>query len=395
MVPRVITSSTETIATLMGLVGALMWLSQQPFAERLFRVIPVVVWAFFLAQALSGIGILEPDTSALQGTNALLAPFAILLLTAGTSLREVRALRGAVVFMVAAATVGSIIGVTIAYALFGSFVDPEMWRPLAGMTAGWIGGSGNAVAVNVALESNPDLIGPVAVADSISFIWLSLALFLSAHQNRINKWLFPHAITPAICPPIPSVRASYPQGATFNTTSLGITFGLGAVVTVVSVALGEPLQMLLPNSGLGPFSWTLLVIATVAIILSTTRFQPFAAGVGAPIATYCFYLLMAIQGAQSSFSAITELGVLLPLVATALIIHILVVVLAARIARQDAAMVAVSSWAAIGGVVTAPIVANAYRPSLAPVALVMALVNYSTANYAALFTSRILQTLAP
>ena len=65
-------------------------------------------------------------------------------------------------------------------------------------------------------------------------------------------------------------------------------------------------------------------------------------------------------------------------------IHVIVLLLAARVVRAPLFFVATGSMANIGGAATAPVVAGIYHPAMAPVGLLMAVVGYVLGIYGAL-----------
>ena len=56
---------------------------------------------------------------------------------------------------------------------------------------------------------------------------------------------------------------------------------------------------------------------------------------------------------------------------------------------------AVGSQANVGGAASAPIVAAAFHPSLAPVGVLLAVVGYAVGTYAAWFCGQLMRMVAP
>jgi uncharacterized membrane protein len=74
-------------------------------------------------------------------------------------------------------------------------------------------------------------------------------------------------------------------------------------------------------------------------------------------------------------------------------VHAAVIIAAARLLRAPAFFVAVGSQANIGGAASAPIVAAAYHPALAPVGVLLAVLGYVLGTYVGLLTARIMQAV--
>ena len=77
-----------------------------------------------------------------------------------------------------------------------------------------------------------------------------------------------------------------------------------------------------------------------------------------------------------------------------ILVHAVVLTLAARLLRAPFFFVATASMANIGGVVTAPIVAGVYHPAMAPVGLLMAVAGYVLGIYFGLASAWMLGMLA-
>jgi uncharacterized membrane protein len=56
---------------------------------------------------------------------------------------------------------------------------------------------------------------------------------------------------------------------------------------------------------------------------------------------------------------------------------------------------AVGSQANVGGAASAPVVASAFHPSLAPVGVLLAVLGYALGTYAALLTGTLMRMVAP
>ena len=66
-----------------------------------------------------------------------------------------------------------------------------------------------------------------------------------------------------------------------------------------------------------------------------------------------------------------------------ILIHGIVLFTIARIVRAPFFLIAVGSQANIGGAASAPVVAGAFHPSLAPVGVLLAVLGYGVGTYAA------------
>ena len=66
-----------------------------------------------------------------------------------------------------------------------------------------------------------------------------------------------------------------------------------------------------------------------------------------------------------------------------MLIHVSLLLIVAKIIRAPFFFVAVGSQANVGGAASAPVVASAFHPSLAPVGVLLAVLGYALGTYAA------------
>jgi uncharacterized membrane protein len=77
-----------------------------------------------------------------------------------------------------------------------------------------------------------------------------------------------------------------------------------------------------------------------------------------------------------------------------MLIHVIILLLTAKLIRAPFFFVAVGSQANIGGAASAPIVASAFSPALAPVGVLMAVLGYALGTYGALVCAFLMQAVA-
>jgi uncharacterized membrane protein len=77
-----------------------------------------------------------------------------------------------------------------------------------------------------------------------------------------------------------------------------------------------------------------------------------------------------------------------------ILIHGLVLFTVAWIVKAPFFLVAVGSQANIGGAASAPVVAGAFHPSLAPIGVLLAVLGYGVGTYAAYFCAQLMRVLS-
>ena len=78
-----------------------------------------------------------------------------------------------------------------------------------------------------------------------------------------------------------------------------------------------------------------------------------------------------------------------------MMVHVIVLLSVGKIFKAPFFFVAVGSQANVGGAASAPIVASAFHPALAPVGVLLAVLGYALGTYCAWFCGIIMQGVAP
>jgi uncharacterized membrane protein len=78
-----------------------------------------------------------------------------------------------------------------------------------------------------------------------------------------------------------------------------------------------------------------------------------------------------------------------------MLVHVLLLVIVAKWIRAPYFFLAVGSKANIGGAASAPVVAAAFHPSLAPVGVLLAVFGYALGTYGAYICGLMMQAIAP
>ncbi len=98
---------------------------------------------------------------------------------------------------------------------------------------------------------------------------------------------------------------------------------------------------------------------------------------------FIYFLIMTIGMRLDLFNIGANVGLL----AIWMLIHIISMFVAAKIIKAPFFFVAVGSQANIGGVATAPAVAAAFHPSLAPVGVLLAVLSHVIGTYAGIISA--------
>jgi uncharacterized membrane protein len=119
-------------------------------------------------------------------------------------------------------------------------------------------------------------------------------------------------------------------------------------------------------------------------------------GVGASkVGSSFIYVLVATIGMKMNILAIVEHFELFIVGIIWMAIHAILLLAVARFIKAPTFYMAVGSQANVGGAASAPVVASAFHPSLAPVGVLLAVLGYAVGTYAAWFCGQLMRMVAP
>ena len=371
------------------LIGLIYYLKSKSGFKKLFKFLPPVIWIYFLPMLSTTIGI-TPDDSALYGwTSKYLLPPALILLLLSCNIKAMASLGPKAIGTMLFGTLGVIIGGAMSLLIFGSLLPEDAWMGLGALSGSWIGGSANMVAVGKSIGTSDDLFGNMIVIDTlVGYGWMGVVIFISGHQKAIDKWN--NADTEIVNSLDVKINLSaHKRPTNFNDLLTIITVGL--VGGYLSLKIGD----LLPDIGgiLTSFGWTIIVVTTFGILLSFTRLSDLENVGASHVGNIFLYVLLGTIGAKANIMQVSDLPIYILVGIVWIAFHAIILFFGGRLLRAPMFLIATSSQANIGGVVSAPIVATVYKKSLAPVGLLMGVIGNVIGIYAGLLTAWILSVI--
>ena len=245
----------------------------------------------------------------------------------------------------------------------------------------------------------------------VANLFMSILLFGIGHNKKINRFFKANDTgIQALKLKMEKFQASVSRVATFNDLiyMLGITFclvglshfiadNISPAIKEILAAMDDKTARLLVSFG-SKFFW-LIVLATIfGVVLSFTKYRKFE-GVGASkMGSLFLYILVATIGMKMDImELIANWGVFKFLVSIGLIwifIHALFLFVVAKIIKAPFFYVAVGSQANVGGAASAPIVAGAFSPALAPVGVLLAVLGYAVGTFGAIICTTMMQAIS-
>lgn len=408
-----ITNDAVVLGLLLAVLAAVFATarSERPFWRRFYGVVPSVLLCYFLPSLLATAGIISGERSQLYFVaSRYLLPAALALLTISVDLPAILRLGPKALTMFVTGTVGIVVGGPIALLIVGT-VSPEtvggtgpdaVWRGLTTVAGSWIGGSANQTSMKEVFDVSDSLFSAMIAVDVIvANLWMAVLLVLMARAPQLDARM--GADTRAIDElrqKVERYQAQHSRIPALADTMMVLAVGFGitafghAVADIVSPAIAAAAPWLEVYSLTSPFFWLVVTVTTVSLLLSTTRLRQLE-GVGASrIGSACLYVLIAAVGMRMNLRAIFENPGLFAVGGVWMLLHAGLMLGVARLIRAPIFFMAVGSQANVGGAASAPIVAAAMHPSLAPVGVLLAVLGYALGTYGAYICGQMMRVIA-
>ncbi len=387
--------------------------SDRPFWKKFYKYVPALLLCYFIPALLNWpLGIISGDESNLYFVaSRYLLPASLILLCLSIDFKGIINLGPKALIMFFTATAGIILGGPIALLVTSNFfpevinVDAEdLWRGLSTVAGSWIGGGANQTAMKEIFDVRDDLFGTMIVVDVVvANIWMGFLLYGANVSDKLDRYL--KADTSAI-EDLKQRVSSYRAGIEKipNITDvfmvLAVAFGGTAlshwgadVMTPFMEGFRESLEAVRLNSLMSGFFWLIVFSTTIGLGLSFTRAKKLD-GVGASRWGSVFmYVLVATIGMKMNLGEVFENLGLFAIGIIWMLIHVSLLFFVAKLIKAPFFFVAVGSQANVGGAASAPIVAAAFSPALAPVGVLMAVLGYAMGTYGALICAYLMQAV--
>lgn len=435
-------------ATVFGILAVILGLvfythnSDNVYCKKFYKYIPALLLCYFIPSLLhtfhlvpyeyeckdilsgavdAGKTILDqcqtaanPESKKIAATGAniyyvasrFLLPASLVLLTLSIDFKRIKALGPKAIILFLTGTLGIVIGGPIALLIMG-LVNPDVvagdvWRGMTTVAGSWIGGGANQAAMKEVFEVSGGLFSSMIAVDVIiANIWMAVLLLMAGRSKEID------ARTGADTSAIEDLKHTVEQ---FNKKHaripdltdlmlvVAVAFGATAVghivADIVSPFIAEYWPAAAKLSLTSKFFWLVVTATTIGLLLSMTRLRKFEAVGASKIGSVFIYVLVAAIGLHMDISAIVDNPWLFVVGAIWMIIHASLMLIVAKLIKAPVFYMAVGSQANVGGAASAPVVASAFHPSLAPVGVLLAVFGYAVGTYAAYMCGLILQVVA-
>ena len=413
MAKPLFTNDAVVLGILLGILSFvfLTGRSEHPFWKKFYKYVPTLLLCYFIPSIFNSLGIFSGESSRLYFVaSRYLLPTSLVLLTISIDLPSIIKLGPKALVMFFTGTAGIIIGGPLAIMVVSVFAPdivggagPEaVWRGLTTVAGSWIGGGANQAAMKEIFNVGDGLFSAMIAVDVIvANIWLAFLLYGVGIHKQIDEKL--QADTSAISELKEKIEAYRSQimripDLTDTIKLMSVGFGVTAFAHFGSdliapwIAVNAPgLEKFSLTSG---FFWLIVISTTIALGLSFTRARELE-GIGASrYGSVFLYVLVATIGMKMDLMAIFENPGLFLVGLIWMAIHAILLIGVAKLIKAPFFFIAVGSQANVGGAASAPIVASAFHPSLAPVGVLLAVLGYAVGTYGAWFCGMLMQAIS-
>ncbi|MCH5299976.1 MAG: DUF819 domain-containing protein [Ruminococcus sp.] len=343
-------------------------------ADTFFKFAPPIVLIYLGLMLLCTFKLwdLEATTDAYNALKNPLLYAMLFIMLLRCDLRKILKLGPKMLIGFFSATISIGLGFVVSYAIMHAVLGEGAWKALGSLCGSWMGGGGNMLAIQAALNVDEATMAYALVMDSIcATLYVMFLLWIIGFSKQFNKW------TKADTRVIDEVGLALEAEARANTKpitwqNIAILMGSGLLVSALSQEAGTLINTYAPF--FDKATWTVLIVTVLGVVLAMT---PFGKIKGTEeISNVLLYIVVALIASRADLGSIGNAPVWLLTGLIILVIHVAIMILLAKLLKMDIFTCAVASLANIGGTATAPVLAGAYSSALVPVGIIMALLGY-------------------
>ncbi|MGH8242386.1 MAG: DUF819 domain-containing protein [Steroidobacteraceae bacterium] len=404
-----ITDDAVVFGLLAATLGAVFWTAQSKhrFWLAFYKYVPALLLCYFIPALYNTFGLIDGEQSRLYFVSSrYLLPATLVLLTLAIDMPSILRLGPKALALFITGTVGVVIGGPLALVIVGAVspdtVGGETWRGLTAVAGSWIGGGANQAAMKEVFAIPNDLFGTMVAVDVIiANVWMAVLLWMAANQRRLDTAR--GADTAAIDALRERVERFERENARIPSLTdlmfiVGIGFGLTGLSHLVGVPLARWIEQTAPQLAIysltSSFFWIVVLATTFGLLASFTPARNLEGAGASKVGQALLYVLVATIGMQMNIGAVFTNPGLFVVGFVWIAIHAALLFAVAKLLRAPTFYLAVGSMANIGGAASAPVVASAFYPSLAPVGVLLAVLGYALGTYGGWLTGQLMRLVA-
>ncbi|WP_308367569.1 MULTISPECIES: DUF819 family protein [unclassified Microbulbifer] len=408
-----ITNDAIILGMLAAILGFVFYTagSEHRFWKRFYRFVPALLLCYFLPSLLTTFGIIDAEGSQLYFVaSRYLLPASLVLLTLSIDLKAIINLGPKALILFLTGTLGIVIGGPIAL-LVMSTIDPGMlnvsgpeavWRGMTTVAGSWIGGGANQTAMKEIFGVGDQIFSAMVAVDVIvANIWMAVLLFMAGNAKQLDerRGADTRAIT-VLREKVETLQKKHARIPSLPDLMLiaAVGFGITAIAHAAADQLAPWFQANAPQlarfSFTSQFFWLIVIATTLGVAMAFSPAKKLEGAGSSKVGSVFIYFLVATIGTHMDITALKDSPELFVLGIIWMAVHAGLMLLVAKLIKAPTFFMAVGSQANVGGAASAPVVAAAFHPSLAPVGVLLAVLGYALGTYAAWFCGQLLRVVA-
>lgn len=412
-----ITNDAVVLGLLAVILGGVFYFSSHPNYKKIFNYVPALLFCYFLPSLLNTFGIVDGDASQIYYVaSRYLLPACLVLLLLNLDLKSIFALGWRAPTMFVTGTLGIVIGGPIALLIMGTFMpewigvapvpagvdNNNVWAGMTTVAGSWIGGGANQAAMKESFEvGNTIFSSMVAVDIIVANVWMAVLLILAGNAKRIDeKTGADTSAIDALREKVALFKEKNDRNPTVTNLMMIVAVGFGA--TAIAHLFSDSVTPMIVEywpkgaeySLHSKFFWMIVVASILGVFLSFTKARNLESVGASKIGTVYLYILVASIGLHMDVTAIFSQPALFVLGGIWMLVHASLMLFVAKVIKAPLFFMAVGSQANVGGAASAPVVASAFHPALAPVGVLLAVCGYLLGTIAAQFCGAVLKIIA-
>ncbi|CAH9049535.1 hypothetical protein PSECIP111951_03799 [Pseudoalteromonas holothuriae] len=407
-----ITNNAVILGLLALILGFVFYTSnlKQGFWAKFYKYVPALLMCYFLPSLLNTFGIVDGSNNDVYTVaKYFLLPACLVLLTLSIDLKAIMGLGKKALIMFLTGTVGVVIGGPIALLivatvmpdLLGVAGPDALWRGMTALAGSWIGGGANMLAMKEIYGAGGEIFTIMVTVDIVvANLWMAVLLLLAARHKEIDaKTGADTSSIDRLIDKVQQFEAQHARKPELRDLMILLALAFGAT-GVAHFAADLLVPFFIDNyPELKKFSlhsklfWIIVLVTTIGLALSFTKARQFEAVGASKVGASFLYILIATIGLHMDIAKIIEAPKYIVIGIIWMGIHVGLLFLVAKLIKAPVFYVAVGSKANIGGAASAPVVASAFHPALAPVGVLLAVLGYALGTYMAWLCGQLLRII--
>jgi uncharacterized membrane protein len=376
------------LAILFFIEGCILYFSSHRATEKFFKYLPSMFWIYSLPMLAGTAHIIPNESPVYDIITKWCLPASLVLLLLSVDIKAILHLGKTALAMMAIGAVGIMLGAPAVVLMYKHWLPEQAWMGIGALSASWIGGSANMIAVSAATNKPNSIFFLAVIVDTIvPYLWMAMLVAMSPYQGRFDCWNKSNVKLLDELHAHTAVAGTQVKSKMISPRHIVMMLVIAAAGSVVSVLFA---QLLPAVKGLiNARAWIIILATFIGIALSFTPLRRLESHGSSKLGFAMLYFVLASIGATANLANLAAAPVLLLAGITWIIIHGVFLVIGARLLRSPMALVAAASQACVGGTASAPAVAERYQPQLAPVGLLLAVLGNIIGTFLGLCTSHL------